>query len=101
MRAVVQAAQDGDMRAADILLRRLWPERNGRPVTLPQLPPVHTAADLPATTEAILRATCNGELTPEEAEMLTRLLQTHFRALQLCELDARLRAIEERIESEP
>src|SRR5215471_7311069 len=46
MRSVVQAAQNGDMRAAEILLRRLWQERKGRPVTL-DLPPIQSAADLP------------------------------------------------------
>src|ERR1035437_3151830 len=45
LRSVLQAAQGGDVRAADILLRRLWPERKGRPVVL-DLPTMKSAADL-------------------------------------------------------
>jgi hypothetical protein len=60
--AVVKAAHEGDMRAADILLRRCWPERKGRPITL-TLPPVRDAAVLDATA-AIVSATVRGEVTP-------------------------------------
>src|SRR3954471_22446611 len=45
MQAVVDAARGGDMRAADILLSRLWPQRKGRPVAL-DLPALNTAADV-------------------------------------------------------
>ncbi len=45
--AVVSAAKAGDMRAADILLRRLWPERKGRPVTL-DLPAITAPGDIVA-----------------------------------------------------
>src|SRR6478752_7573368 len=42
MQAVVDAARGGDMRAAEILLSRLWPQRKGRPVAL-DLPALNTA----------------------------------------------------------
>ena len=45
MAAVVAAAKGGDMRAADILLRRLWPERRGRPVQM-HLPPIAVPGDI-------------------------------------------------------
>ena len=34
LRSVVVAAKGGDTRAADLILRRLWPERRGRPVQI-------------------------------------------------------------------
>jgi hypothetical protein len=45
LRKVVEAAGSGDIRAADILLRRLWPERKGRPVAL-DLPALRAPQDL-------------------------------------------------------
>jgi hypothetical protein len=47
MHSVVNAAKGGDMRAADILLRRLWPERKVRPVLL-DLPSITAPSDLAA-----------------------------------------------------
>ncbi|MBD0276068.1 MAG: hypothetical protein ICV73_29590, partial [Acetobacteraceae bacterium] len=53
LRRVVEDAKAGDLRAAEILLRRLWPERKGRPVE-GALPPVVSAADLvPALTVVV------------------------------------------------
>ena len=45
------------MRAADILLRRLWPERKGRPVAFP-LPELRTAADMVAALGAVVAGGC-------------------------------------------
>ena len=39
LRKTVEAAQGGDMRAAELLLSRVWPARKGRPVALPGLCP--------------------------------------------------------------
>lgn len=100
MRAVVEAARAGDMRAADILLRRLWPERKGRPVTL-NLPTMTTAADLPAALGALALAVASGELTPEEGQAVAAVLEAQRRAIETIELERRLKAIEERIENEP
>src|SRR3954469_23502457 len=65
--SVVQAAKAGDMRAADILLRRLWPERKGRPVLL-DLPHMTSAADIADGVAAVATAMAVGEISPEEAQ---------------------------------
>jgi hypothetical protein len=57
MAAVVKAAHGGDMRAADILLRSLWPERKGRPVAFP-LPELRTASDMVAALGAVVAGGC-------------------------------------------
>jgi hypothetical protein len=59
--SVVEAAKAGDMRAADILLRRLWPERKGRPVTL-ELRTLASAADIVAALGAVAGAVAAGDL---------------------------------------
>jgi hypothetical protein len=44
--SVMEAAAAGDMRAADSLLRRLWPERRGRSLRL-DVPAVEAAGTCP------------------------------------------------------
>lgn len=44
---MVDAAKGGDLRAADLVLQRIWPVRKGRPLSLSLLLPViKTAADV-------------------------------------------------------
>ena len=95
MEAVVKAAKDGDMRAADILLRRLWPERKGRPVPV-ALPPITDAAGLVAALAAITAAVGDGELSPEEGQAVAGILETQRRAIETVELDHRITALEAR-----
>jgi Family of unknown function (DUF5681) len=93
MAAVVAAAKGGDMRAADILLRRLWPERKGRTVML-ELPAMRSAADLPAVVGAITGAVTAGDLTPDEGQALAAVVETHRRAIETADLERRLSLLE-------
>ena len=93
MRAVVEAAKGGDMRAADILLRRLWPERKGRPVAL-ELPPLDGARGVAAALGAV--AVAGGDLTPDEGQAVAAVLETQRRAIETAELEARIAMLETR-----
>jgi hypothetical protein len=95
MRAVVDAAKAGDMTAANILLRRLWPERKGRPVAV-ALPPILDATGLLAALAAITAAVGDGELSPEEGQAMATILETQRRAIETIELDQRITALEAR-----
>ena len=93
MQAVVTAAVAGDMRAAEILLRRLWPERKGRPLAV-DLPPIAGAADLPAAVGAVVQSVAAGDLTPEEGQAIAAILETQRRAIETADLAARIEALE-------
>jgi hypothetical protein len=80
------------MRAADLLLRRLWPERKGRPVRL-ELPPVRVAADLASALGRVVEAVGAGELTPEESQALAALLDSQRRAIATAEPETWLAAL--------
>jgi hypothetical protein len=95
MQAVVTAAKGGDMRAADILLRRLWPERKGRPVAL-DMPAALDAAGVAAALASVTQAVAGGELSPEEGQAVAAILETQRRAIETAELEARIAALEER-----
>ena len=93
LRSVVEAAAGGDMRAAEILLRRVWPERWGRPLRL-ELPTVEAAADLPGAYGELLRAVAASEASPEEAQAVAALLEAQRRAIETAELERRIAALE-------
>ena len=96
MKAVVTAAKAGDMRAAEILLRRLWPERKGRPVPI-DLPAIGTTtAGIVAALGAVVDAVGAGDLSPEEGQAVAAIMETQRRAIETAELEARIAALEAR-----
>ncbi len=92
LRRVVENAKGGDLRAAEVLLRRLWPERKGRPVEV-ALPPVASAADLVPALAAVVAAMGRGALTAEEAQAMCAVLETQRKAIETAELEARVAAL--------
>ena len=95
MRSVIAAARNGDMRAADILLRRLWPERKGRPVAL-DLPALVGAAGIADAVGAVASAVAAGEVSPEEGQAVAAILETQRRAIETADLEARIATLEAR-----
>jgi hypothetical protein len=94
IRSVVTAAKGGDMRAADILLRRLWPERKGRPVQM-DLPPITVPSDIVAALGAVADAVAAGELSPEEGAAVAGILEAQRRAVETVEMEQRITALEQ------
>ena len=95
VQAVVTAAQGGDMTAARLVLERIAPVRRGRPVVL-SLPVVNTAADVLAALGVTIQAMGDGDITPDEAATVAGVLEVKRRAIETSELEARIKAIEER-----
>lgn len=93
IRSVLAAARGGDLKAADILLRRLWPERRSRPVLL-DLPAIKTADDIVAALGGIVDAVAAGELTPDEAAGMTSIIEAQRRAIETLELEKRITLLE-------
>jgi hypothetical protein len=94
MAAVVTAAKGGNMRAADILLRRLWPERKGRPVQM-HLPAIMAPSDIVAALAAVADAVAAGELSPEEGAAVAGILEAQRRAVETVQMEARIAALEQ------
>ena len=95
LQAVVKAAKGGDVRAAEVLLSRLWPVRRGRPIAI-ALPPVNRAADLPAALGAIVAAMAEGRISAEEAAAMAGALEAQRKAIETADLDARIAVLEAR-----
>src|SRR5438045_2475144 len=81
----------GAMRACEILLRRIWPEPKGRPVSI-ALPALRQPSDLAAAAGKVIAAVASGELSPDEAQSVAALLDVQRRAIETVAFEERLSA---------
>ena len=94
-RKAIDMALAGDVTALRLCIDRLIPPRRDRPVRF-QLPPVKTADDASAALSAITAAVADGELTPNEASELAALVNATVHAIEVTELEHRVRVLEEK-----
>jgi hypothetical protein len=92
-RAVIKAAQDGDMQAARLVFDRCYPAPKGRLIEI-ELPEIKTVADLVPAHGAIMSANCLGQITPDEGAILAGILESRRRAIETTELEQRIAALE-------
>lgn len=78
--ALVGAAKAGNAAALRICFDRVAPPRNGRPVPF-ALPPLACRADVVDAARRIVTGVADGELTPEEAQDLFRVVEAFDRVL--------------------
>ena len=90
---VLDMANEGDLKAAEIILSRAWPARKGRRVSL-NLPTVTTPQDVLTAISAVLAATADGEVTPDEAALVATLLETKRRAIETIAIEERIAKLE-------
>jgi hypothetical protein len=93
VKAVTAAAKGGDIAACRLVLDRISPVARERAVKF-TLPAVESAADAAKVSGSVLRAVAAGELTPGEAESVTKIIETHIRAIEAVSFEARLLTLE-------
>ena len=93
LQQVLTAALAGDLRAAELILTRVWAPRKGRPLRL-ALPRIECAADLLKASEILVAAVGQGTLTPEEGKDLASVLEAHRAAIATHDLEVRLSKLE-------
>ncbi|WP_065383210.1 DUF5681 domain-containing protein [Hyphomonas sp. ND6WE1B] len=94
-RKAIDLALEGDVTALRLCLERLHPPRKDAPVLL-ELPAMEGAESAARAMGAILESVAKGHLTPLEASSLNGLVEGYRKALETTELEARLRALEEK-----
>src|SRR5476651_457960 len=93
LQVIVDKALAGDLRAAELLLSRVWPTRRGRPLEI-DAQPLKSLHDLvPAVTE-VMNAVLAGEVTPREGHDVSSLVQAQCRTLEAVEFERRLQEVE-------
>ena len=93
MRKAVHLAKAGDASMMRLCLERLIPPRKDRPVQF-ELPPVNNSADAAKAMLAIVQAVAAGEITPNEAFEVSKIIECFAETLKVNELEARIEALE-------
>lgn len=94
--SVIDAARNGDMTAARLVLDRILPARKDSPINI-TFPPIRTATDVTTAMSDLLASVATGELTPDEGQQLSKLLESYLKTLVSSDIEARLNAIEAKI----
>jgi hypothetical protein len=96
-RSVINAARNGDMTAARIIMDRMAPVRKGRAVTF-DVPETMDADGVADGFKRLLQAVGAGELTPEEATQVAAILELRRKSIETSELADEIKALREHIE---
>jgi hypothetical protein len=96
-RKCVEMALAGDATGMRLCIDRLIAPRKERPISF-ALPPIKSAADLFYASNALARAVAAGEITTSEAANLSALLANVGKAIELGEIEERLKRLEAAVE---
>lgn len=96
-RKAIDMAKGGDATALRLCLERICPPRRDRPVSF-DLPPISTPADASGAMAGLLAAVAKGDLTPSEAQAVADLIGGYVKAVEVAHFDARLAALEAKLE---
>jgi hypothetical protein len=100
VKEIGRRAADGETDAARLLFARVWPRAEGRTIGI-DLPPLEKPADLVTAYSALLAAIAAGEISPEQALRLGKVMEGQRLALESTTLESRLTALEERTGLKP
>lgn len=89
----IRMALDGDSMALKLCMERVAPLRRGRPVSF-EVPEFTQASHITAALTSVIKATADGQLTPDEASTVASILDTKRRAIETVEIERRLSALE-------
>jgi len=95
----IDLALSGDLIALRICLDRILPPRKNRLIEF-VMPAIASIADAPKAIAAITTAVARGEITANEAADVSRLIEIFVRATEACDLEKRLKTVEEAIKCE-
>ena len=92
-RKAVELALGGDPNALRLCLDRILAPRRERTVKF-SLPPIESAGDVGPAMAAVTVALATGAITPGEAEAIARVVDTFIRAIDINDLEWRVRLAE-------
>ena len=92
-RKAIELAKGGNIRALQICLDRLAPPRKDRPVMF-DLPPIQNLDDVATGKMSILAAISEGNITPQEGEVISRILDGYAGVMVNQDLQRRVEKLE-------
>ena len=96
MRRVIGLAKMGDDVAMRLVFARMLPPRRDRPVPL-ELPRIESEADARRASGDVMEALGSGEITPQEAEQVLRVVAGAAMVMQSSELGQRMKWLQQRV----
>jgi hypothetical protein len=93
-RKAIELALAGDTVALRLCLERIIPARKSRPTGF-AMPKLETVADVPAALATVATAISEGVLTVEEGAAVAGMIEVHRKAIETCDIEARISALEE------
>jgi hypothetical protein len=93
--ATINAAKRGDSRAQEIILKRIYPERKGRPIVGLEIPQPKTLAEIPNAILHIAGYVLDGTISPEEGEQLANTMDKLRQSYESADLEIRLHRLEQ------
>jgi hypothetical protein len=100
VRKAMLAALKGDIPMLRTLLGHLLPRHREPPVKIGSVS-TGTAEGLAQTSEAVLKKVASGQIGPKDANDIFAILEAHRKIIETRDLDARMRAIEQRVLGQP
>jgi hypothetical protein len=94
VRAAIDKAVGGNMQAVSLCLDRVAPRRRDSAIAF-ALPPIERPADAVTAMAAIVAALAEGDLSPAEADALSRVVDRYLRALETATFEERLTKLEQ------
>jgi hypothetical protein len=92
-RKAIEKALEGDTVALRLCLERICPPRKSRPITL-VMPTIETAKDVTEAQGTVIGAMAAGDITPDDANVVSGVLEAKRRSLETVEFETRLTALE-------
>jgi len=94
VRAAIDKAVAGNMQAVGLCLDRVVPRRREAAIAF-DLPPITCPADAVAAMTAIAAGLAAGELSPMEADALSRVVDRYLHVLETVDFEERLTRLEQ------
>ncbi len=92
-RKAIELALAGDLTALKLCLERICPPRKSRPIAI-DLPDVKTGEGVSQAQSAVVQAVGEGELTPEEGQILSNILEARRKSIETADHERRLGELE-------
>ena len=95
-RKAIDLALEGDLTALRLCLDRICPPKKSRPITI-ELPESKTAEGVAEAQAAVVQAVGEGEITPQEGQILSNILESRRKSIETLEHEQRLGELEKRV----
>jgi hypothetical protein len=95
-RKAIELALEGDLTALRLCLERICPPKKSRPINI-DLPDVKTSECVSLAQTTVVQAVGEGEITPEEGQVLSNILESRRKRIESEDHERRLYELESRM----